>query len=175
MVNLLQGINVVSAINLRAQLFRFLFQLNDYSLTMQKALNFLLSILLIGLFGCEDDQRIDLSDLPQRAQDYVNLNYANLDIVQVEREDSDDGYCYEVELQDEIDLYFDCEGNFLFRDDGRLGIIDFGCVKTLPQAFPAPLTSMMIAISTAYGSPSRRGVASTISEGSGRTNAMRKE
>ena len=26
-------------------------------------------------------------------------------------------------------------GNFLFRDDGRLGIIDFGCVKTLPQAF----------------------------------------
>jgi predicted unusual protein kinase regulating ubiquinone biosynthesis (AarF/ABC1/UbiB family) len=26
-------------------------------------------------------------------------------------------------------------GNFLFRDDGRLGIIDFGCVKTFPQAF----------------------------------------
>lgn len=26
-------------------------------------------------------------------------------------------------------------GNFLFREDGRLGIIDFGCVKTLPQAF----------------------------------------
>ena len=26
-------------------------------------------------------------------------------------------------------------GNFLFRDDGRLGVIDFGCVKTLPQDF----------------------------------------
>jgi len=26
-------------------------------------------------------------------------------------------------------------GNFLFREDGRLGVIDFGCVKTLPQAF----------------------------------------
>ncbi|MFP4228305.1 MAG: ABC1 kinase family protein [Salinivenus sp.] len=26
-------------------------------------------------------------------------------------------------------------GNFLFRDDGRLGVIDFGCVKTFPQAF----------------------------------------
>jgi len=26
-------------------------------------------------------------------------------------------------------------GNFLFRDDGTLGVIDFGCVKTLPQAF----------------------------------------
>jgi predicted unusual protein kinase regulating ubiquinone biosynthesis (AarF/ABC1/UbiB family) len=26
-------------------------------------------------------------------------------------------------------------GNFLFRDDGQLGVIDFGCVKTFPQAF----------------------------------------
>ncbi len=26
-------------------------------------------------------------------------------------------------------------GNFLFRDDGALGVIDFGCVKTFPQAF----------------------------------------
>ena len=26
-------------------------------------------------------------------------------------------------------------GNFLFREDGRLGIIDFGCVKTFPQSF----------------------------------------
>ncbi|MBO6575198.1 MAG: AarF/ABC1/UbiB kinase family protein [Rhodothermales bacterium] len=26
-------------------------------------------------------------------------------------------------------------GNFLFQDDGRLGVIDFGCVKTLPDAF----------------------------------------
>jgi predicted unusual protein kinase regulating ubiquinone biosynthesis (AarF/ABC1/UbiB family) len=26
-------------------------------------------------------------------------------------------------------------GNFLFRDDGTLGVIDFGCVKTLPQDF----------------------------------------
>ena len=26
-------------------------------------------------------------------------------------------------------------GNFLFRDDGQLGIIDFGCVKTFPQPF----------------------------------------
>ncbi len=26
-------------------------------------------------------------------------------------------------------------GNFLFREDGRLGVIDFGCVKTFPQQF----------------------------------------
>ncbi|MFB6098230.1 MAG: AarF/UbiB family protein, partial [Salinibacter sp.] len=26
-------------------------------------------------------------------------------------------------------------GNFLFRDDGRLGVVDFGCVKTFPQQF----------------------------------------
>ena len=26
-------------------------------------------------------------------------------------------------------------GNFLFREDGRLGVVDFGCVKTFPQDF----------------------------------------
>jgi len=26
-------------------------------------------------------------------------------------------------------------GNFLFREDGRLGVVDFGCVKTFPQQF----------------------------------------
>lgn len=26
-------------------------------------------------------------------------------------------------------------GNFLFQDSGRLGVIDFGCVKTMPEAF----------------------------------------
>lgn len=26
-------------------------------------------------------------------------------------------------------------GNFLFRDDGKLGVVDFGCVKTFPQTF----------------------------------------
>jgi len=26
-------------------------------------------------------------------------------------------------------------GNFLFREDGQLGVVDFGCVKTFPQAF----------------------------------------
>ncbi|GAB5521500.1 MAG: AarF/ABC1/UbiB kinase family protein [Rhodothermales bacterium] len=26
-------------------------------------------------------------------------------------------------------------GNFLFRDDGKLGVLDFGCVKTFPQDF----------------------------------------
>ena len=26
-------------------------------------------------------------------------------------------------------------GNFLFREDMRLGVVDFGCVKTLPQSF----------------------------------------
>lgn len=26
-------------------------------------------------------------------------------------------------------------GNFLFREDGRLGVLDFGCIKTFPQYF----------------------------------------
>ncbi len=26
-------------------------------------------------------------------------------------------------------------GNFLFRDDGRIGVLDFGCIKTFPRTF----------------------------------------
>lgn len=32
-------------------------------------------------------------------------------------------------------------GNFLFLDDGRLGIIDFGCIKRVDQSFPSELTA----------------------------------
>ena len=33
-------------------------------------------------------------------------------------------------------------GNFLFRDDGRLGLLDFGCVKRFPRAFRDDLLRM---------------------------------
>ncbi len=34
-------------------------------------------------------------------------------------------------------------GNFLFREDGSLGVIDFGCVKQLPEAFYALYFQLM--------------------------------
>lgn len=37
-------------------------------------------------------------------------------------------------------------GNFLFREDGRLGVIDFGCVKRLDDSFISSLMSLVRAI-----------------------------
>ena len=39
-------------------------------------------------------------------------------------------------------------GNFLFRDDGRLGVIDFGCVKRLNDEFVTSLMGLTRAIET---------------------------
>lgn len=36
-------------------------------------------------------------------------------------------------------------GNFLFRTDGRLGILDFGCIKTFPQEFRDGLVRLYMA------------------------------
>ena len=34
-------------------------------------------------------------------------------------------------------------GNFLFRDDGTVGVIDFGCVKKIPDSFYKPYFSLL--------------------------------
>lgn len=33
-------------------------------------------------------------------------------------------------------------GNFLFRDDGKIGVLDFGCIKTFPRSFRDDLIRM---------------------------------
>jgi predicted unusual protein kinase regulating ubiquinone biosynthesis (AarF/ABC1/UbiB family) len=40
------------------------------------------------------------------------------------------------QIKDRAEVHADTHpGNFLFTDDGKLGVIDFGCVKTFPEEF----------------------------------------
>jgi len=59
-----------------------------------------------------DDLIISINELPQAILDYVAVNYPNQTIVKAEIDDNR----YEVELNNEIELYFDLNGNFLFAD-----------------------------------------------------------
>ncbi len=59
-----------------------------------------------------DDQIIPINNLPQVILDYVATNYPNQSIVKAEIDDN----MYEVELNNEVELYFDLAGNFLFAE-----------------------------------------------------------
>jgi len=59
-----------------------------------------------------DDEYIDIADLPQSIIDYVAANYPNETIVKAELDDGE----YEIELSNDVELYFDLEGNFLRVD-----------------------------------------------------------
>lgn len=75
--------------------------------------------------GCDDsdddDDRevnIPVSQLPQTILDYVTENYPNLTITEAEVEynRSGDVVGYEIELSNELELYFDAEGNLIRKD-----------------------------------------------------------
>ena len=57
----------------------------------------------------DDDMYVSTSDLPQAIINYLNTNYPNIGIDEVEIEDG----MYEIELDNDIELYFDLNGNFL--------------------------------------------------------------
>lgn len=57
----------------------------------------------------ENETYLLITDLPDSINDYINTNYPNLTIDEIELED---GY-YEVEFTNEFELYFDLSGNFL--------------------------------------------------------------
>ena len=57
-----------------------------------------------------DDFYLNTTDLPQAILDYIQTNYPNIGIDEVELDDG----MYEVELVNELELYFDLNGNFLF-------------------------------------------------------------
>lgn len=59
-----------------------------------------------------DDQSVDPANLPQPILDYVQQNYPNQTIVEAEIDDN----MYELELSNEVELYFDLQGNFLYAD-----------------------------------------------------------
>ena len=67
-----------------------------------------------------EDEEIAIADLPRGVLDYIMANYSDYAVDDVEKEDiCDDQDVYKVELEseneeDEPELYFDLEGNFLF-------------------------------------------------------------
>lgn len=60
-----------------------------------------------------DDDDIPISQLPQAIIDYVSNHYPNNTIVEAEFEFENGQKMYEVELDNELELYFDMNGNFI--------------------------------------------------------------
>ena len=60
----------------------------------------------------------DITQFPQAIQDYVDLNYPGVMILEaeVESDENNPAVAFEVELSDGTDLYFDVDGNFLFAE-----------------------------------------------------------
>lgn len=57
----------------------------------------------------DDDNYIAYTDLPQAIIDYLNTYYPNLSIDEIEIENS----MYEIELQNDLELYFSLSGSFM--------------------------------------------------------------
>ncbi len=65
----------------------------------------------------EVEQNIPLSDLPQAIIDYVNANYPDNFIDEAEFEFENGQQVYKIKLDNDIELYFDLDGNFLFMEE----------------------------------------------------------
>jgi len=70
-----------------------------------------------GNYVSSDDNHIPIADLPQAIIDYVETNYPDNSIAKAELEYEDGQQMYEIELDNEIELYFDMNGNFLFMEN----------------------------------------------------------
>ncbi|MFO7880851.1 MAG: PepSY-like domain-containing protein [Bacteroidota bacterium] len=70
-----------------------------------------------GNLTSSEDNHIAIADLPQAIIDYVDQNYPDRTIVKAELEYEDGQQMYEVELDNEMELYFDLDGNFLFSEE----------------------------------------------------------
>jgi len=80
-----------------------------------------------------DDTHLNISELPQISLDFIATNYPNESIDEAELENNGN---YEIELENEVTLIFDIDGNFLGigvdenEDDGDETNIE---VASLPQ------------------------------------------
>jgi uncharacterized membrane protein YkoI len=70
-----------------------------------------------GNLVSSDDNHIAIADLPQAIIDYVEQNYPDRTIVKAELEYEDGQQMYEITLDNEMELYFDLDGNFLFSEE----------------------------------------------------------
>ena len=68
----------------------------------------------LNLIAQASDDHVNTAALPQAILTYISTNYPDHTIVKAEVEDNNN---YEVELNDETELIFDAQGNFLGIDD----------------------------------------------------------
>ena len=80
------------------------------------------------------DDHINTASLPQAILDYITSNYPDNTVFKAEIEDSNN---FEVELNNEIELIFDQEGNFLGIDDDNDD--NFGDEDLAPEDLPASI------------------------------------
>ncbi len=85
----------------------------------------------LNLTAPRSDDHINTAALPQAILDYITTNYPNNTIWKAEIEDNNN---YEVELNDETELVFDQQGNFLGIDDDDDD--DFGDEEIAPADLP---------------------------------------
>ena len=85
----------------------------------------------LNLTAQRSDDHINTAALPQAILDYISTNYPNNTIWKAEIEDNNN---YEVELNDETELIFDQQGNFLGIDDDDDD--DFGDEDIAPANLP---------------------------------------
>lgn len=83
---------------------------------MKKINLLILSFVAVLIAACGDeDVMVGPNNLPANAVSYINEHRSDQSISLVIQDlDNDEPYCYEVELNNGEELYFDCAGNFLF-------------------------------------------------------------
>ncbi|TRO65255.1 PepSY-like domain-containing protein [Christiangramia sabulilitoris] len=59
-----------------------------------------------------DDEYIPVEEIPQNILDFINSNFPGIEIDEAERENNGN---YEIELENDVELIFDANGNFLGR------------------------------------------------------------
>lgn len=88
----------------------------------------------LNLTAQRSDDHISTASLPQAILTYIRTNYPNNMIIKAEIEDNNN---FEVELDNETELVFDQQGNFLGIDDDNDDI--FGDEEIAPGDLPAKI------------------------------------
>lgn len=92
----------------------------------------------LNLTAPRADDHVNTAALPQAILDYVTTNYPDNTIWKAEVEDSNN---YEVELNDETELIFDLQGNFIGIDDDDSD--DFGDEDIAPNDLPESIRNFV--------------------------------
>ena len=69
------------------------------------------ALMSVVLTACDDEKRIDYTDMPGSAQAFVEQYFGNVDVQSVIR-DKDDGTTYDVTLMNGTEIEFDKNGNW---------------------------------------------------------------